>query len=240
MVTLGVLYSGLSFFGIRRGLHWAQVAVLSSAAAGFASFFLFLGFGYFDPFHSFVTVVLLQFLLLAVHGRLGPEHGLPAPMLREDRAWRLAQWGQLLLIAHSTALLCAGLVISFIGATSVFVPEDLEFMRTSRDHLLRAGPHLVPLVAHDRASFGGMLVASGMTYLMASLWGPRRGVRWLWWTLLLAGIPGFGAAIGIHLVVGYTSPWHLAPAFAGLGLFLAAMALAHPHLCAAAGEGPAR
>jgi dihydroorotate dehydrogenase len=236
MVTLGVLYSGLSFFGIRRGLRWARIAVLSSAMAGFASFFLFLGFGYFDPFHAFVSVVLLQFLLLAVHSRLGAEHGLPPPMLREDRPWRLAQWGQLLLIAHSTALLCAGLVISFIGATTVFVPEDLEFMRTTRDALLRAGPHLVPLVAHDRASFGGMLVTSGMTFLMASLWGLRRGVRWLWWTLLVAGIAGFGAAIGIHLVVGYSSPLHLAPAFAGLALFVAAMALSHPYLCATGAE----
>jgi hypothetical protein len=152
-------------------------------------------------------------------------------MLREDRRWRLAQWGQALLVAHSTALLAAGFVISFIGATQVFVPEDLEFMRTTREALLAAGPHLVPLVAHDRASFGGMLVASGMTFLMASLWGFRRGTRWLWWTLFLGGIPGYAAAIGIHVAVGYHSPFHLAPAFAGLVLFLAATALARPYLC---------
>jgi dihydroorotate dehydrogenase len=231
MVTVGVLYSGLSLFGIRRGLPWARVAVLASAVAGFASFFLFLGFGYFDPFHAFVTVVLLQFLLFGIHGRLGPERPMPPPMLREDRRWRLAQWGQLAFVLHSTALLAAGLVISFVGATEVFVPEDLEFMRTTRDALLGAGPHLLPLVAHDRASFGGMLVASGMTFLMASLWGFRRGTGWLWWTLLLGGIPGYAAAIGIHFAVGYRSPWHLAPAFAGLLLFIAAVALSHPYLC---------
>jgi hypothetical protein len=77
-----------------------------------------------------------------------------------------------------------------------------------------------------------MVVASGMTFLMASLWGFRRGTSWLWWTLFLGGIPGYAAAIGIHLAVGYHSPLHLAPAFAGLVLFLVATALSRPYLCA--------
>ena len=41
--------------GIRSGLHWAQKSVFLSAFTGFASFFLFLGFGYLDTFHAFVT-----------------------------------------------------------------------------------------------------------------------------------------------------------------------------------------
>jgi dihydroorotate dehydrogenase len=90
MLAIGVFYLGLSLYGIRRGLHWARVTVLSSAFAGFGSFFLFLGFGYFDPFHAFVTAVLFQFLLLALHGRLGTPVP-PRPDLREDRAWRLSQ-----------------------------------------------------------------------------------------------------------------------------------------------------
>ena len=42
MVAIGVMYVGLSLFGIRRGLHWAQIAVFVSAFTGFATFFLFL------------------------------------------------------------------------------------------------------------------------------------------------------------------------------------------------------
>ena len=106
MVTLGVLYTGLSLFGIRAGLGWARVAVLASAAAGFASFFLFLGFGYFDPFHAFVTAVLFQFVLLGLMGRLGTPAP-PRPDLREDRAWRLSQWGQLVFVVHGVALVSA-------------------------------------------------------------------------------------------------------------------------------------
>ena len=63
MVAIGVMYVGLSLFGIRRGLHWAQLSVFVSAFVGFASFFLFLGFEYFDNFHAFVTLALLQLLL---------------------------------------------------------------------------------------------------------------------------------------------------------------------------------
>jgi len=235
MIAIGILYTGLSFFGIRRGQHWAWVAVVSSALVGFASFFLFLGFGYFDPFHAFVTVLLFQFLVMGVHCSLGDPHETAAPGLHNDRAWYFSQWGQLLLVAHGVALGVAGLVICGVGITQVFVPEDLEFMRTTREALADIGPHLIPLVAHDRASFGGMLVVAGMTFLMAALWGFRRGRSWLWWTLLLAGIPGYVGAIGVHYAVGYHNWFHLAPAFAGLALFAAAMGLARPYLCAAPG-----
>ena len=43
----------------------------------FGSFFLFLGFGYFDPFHAFVTAVLFQFLLLMIHSHLAPPTPIP-------------------------------------------------------------------------------------------------------------------------------------------------------------------
>ena len=231
MLAIGVMYCGLSWFGVRRGLHWAMVAVEASAFAGFASFFLFLGFGYFDPFHAFVTVVLLQLLLLGVHSRLGPTASLPPPDLHNDARWLCALWGQLLCIAQASAFVVAGLVISFVGVTSVFVPEDLEFMGTTARELHLRSPHLLSLVAHDRASFGGMLVASGLAFLMSGLWGLRRGASWLWWTALLAGTPGFVAALGVHFAVGYENVWHLTPAFAGLAIFLTGLALSHPCLC---------
>jgi dihydroorotate dehydrogenase len=231
MIAIGAMYLGLSTDGIRRGLHWAQQSVFISAVTGFASFFLFLGFGYLDTFHAFVTVVLVQFLLLGIHSRLGAYTPAVPPPLRGDRAWRRSLWGQLLLILHGCGLLGAGVMISAIGVTQVFVHEDLEFMRTTAEALRAASPRLVPLVAHDRATLGGMLLASGWVFLLPALWGFRNGSARLWWTMLVAGVSAYAAALGIHLTVGYTSLVHLLPAFGGLVIFLLGLGLSFAYLC---------
>lgn len=231
MIAIGAMYLALSLCGIRRGLHWAQQTVFISAATGFASFFLFLGFGYLDTFHAFVTAVLFQLLLLALHSRLGTHLPDVAPPLREDPAWRRANWGQLLLVVHGFGLLCAGLTISVIGVTEVFVPQDLEFMQTTAEALSGAHARLVPLVAHDRATLGGMLLASGWLFLLPVLWGFRNGSAWLWWSLLVSGCSAYAAALGIHYGVGYLSLVHLLPVFGGLGLLLLGLGLSRSYLC---------
>ena len=232
MIAIGAFYIFLSWFGVRRGWHWAKKSVQASAFAGFASFFLFLGFGYFDPFHAFVTAVLLQLLLMSLPTKLGPAEPSPYPDLRRDRAWRLSQWGQLVFVAHGFSLICAGVTIAGVGSSHVFVPEDLEFMQTTGEALQNANPRLLPVVAHDRASFGGMLVCNGLVMLTSALWGFRRGARWLWWMYLAACVPAYAAAIGVHLGVGYMNPMHLAPAMGGFGLLLAGLALSYGYLAA--------
>ena len=67
---------------------------------------------------------------------------------------RRALWGQLLMIGVGGGLTVAGVVISSVGFTSVFVPTDLDFMGTHADHLRAADPHLLPFIAHDRAGSG--------------------------------------------------------------------------------------
>jgi dihydroorotate dehydrogenase len=231
MVAIGLLYVGLSVFGIRRGLHWARQSVFISAFTGFATFFLFLGFGYLDTFHAFVTAALLQLLLLGVHARLGVYVPEMRPDLRGDRAWRLGLWGQLLLVIHGFALLAAGIAISLIGITEVFVQEDLEFLGTTVAALSSANPRLIPLVAHDRATLGGMLLASGWLFLLPALWGYRRNSPWLWWSLLIAGSIAYVAATGVHHAVGYLNFKHLLPAFGGFALMLLGLILSYPFLC---------
>jgi dihydroorotate dehydrogenase len=231
MVAIGAMYLGLSLNGVRRGLHWAQQSIFISAFTGFASFFLFLGFGYLDAFHAFVTAILFQFLLLALHSRLGTYKPDVAPLLRGGRAWRRGLWGQLLLVIHGFGLLGAGAMISAIGVTGVFVKEDLEFMHTTAEALTSAHARLVPLVAHDRATLGGMLLASGWVFLLPVLWGFRNGSAWLWWTMLVAGCSAYAAALGIHLDVGYMSLVHLLPAFGGLALLLIGLGLSYSWLC---------
>jgi dihydroorotate dehydrogenase len=75
-----------------------------------------------------------------------------------------------------------------------------------------------------------MLIATGLGVWLSAQWGIGPGRRWLWWTYLLAGPPAFVAAIGVHFAVGYINPVHLAPAFAGLVVYLAAMGLLRPWL----------
>jgi hypothetical protein len=139
-----------------------------------------------------------------------------------------------LLIIHGFGLLAAGAGISAIGVTEVFVHEDLEFMQTTADALRTANPRLVPLIAHDRATFGGMLLAAGWAFVLPALWGFRKGSAWLWWTLGIAGLAAYLAAIGVHFAVGYTDLGHLLPAFGGVALFLLGLGLSYPFLC---GEG---
>lgn len=230
MLAIGVLYVQLAVHAVRFGAHWAHTTIGVSAATGFLSFFLFLGYGYFDPLHAVVSLVLLPLFLLGLRARADAPPAVPAPDLRNDRAWHLAQWGQLGTVALGIGLIGAGATIIGVGLTSVYVPEDLAFLCVSAAELRSASERLAPLVAHDRAGLGGALIANGLGVLLLGLWGIRRGARWVWWTLLLAGAPGFAAALGVHWAIGYLDPWHLAPGVLGLALFLATLTLLGPYL----------
>ena len=109
--------------------------------------------------------------------------------------------------------------------TRVFVPEDLHFLATSAEALGAAGAHLVPLIAHDRAALGGMLIAAGLLFALIPMWGFRVGQTWVWRALLAAGLVGYGSAIAVHIQVGYLDALHLAPALAGLAALLVGLAL---------------
>lgn len=232
MLSLGLLYVSTAFFGERNGQHWTRCAVLSSAFIGFLSFFLFLGFGYFDPFHAFISAVLFQFILMGLRSPLAPTQP-RIPDRHNTPAWRRALWGQLLFVIHGGAILTAGCAISTFGVTTVFVPEDLAFMGATADELLVINPRLIPLVAHDRASFGGMLMSTGVMVLLAAMWGWQRGQRWLWYSLATAGTLAYGLTVAIHWNVGYTSLKHLLPAYGGLAALWLGLALSREWMCKA-------
>src|SRR5688572_23532066 len=86
-------------------------------------------------------------------------------------------------------------------------------MGVTVEALKAASPGLLPLVAHDRATFGGMM----FVFQLSALWGFRRGAGGLWWTMLISGLSAYAAAIGVHYTVLYTSPEHLLPAWTPLG-----------------------
>lgn len=227
MLSIGILYVGLTRGAIRQRQGWAWAAVATSASVGFPNFFLFLGFGYFDPLHALVSVLLLPFFLVGLfwgHPRGPADYGRPGLGLRNDRAWQLGTFGQLCFVLLGVGLAAGGLAIAFTGITQVFVPSDLVYLADAQLSLQAISPQLVPLVAHDRAGFGGALFSNAIAVLLAALWGFRPGSRWLWWTLLCAGLPGFGAAIGIHYVVAYTDPLHIAPVWLAALLYTLGLA----------------
>ncbi len=214
MMSLGLLYMMLAYFGVRRGRSWAQEAVVYSSFAGFLTFFAFLAYGYFDAFHAFVAGCMLPMAIQCAVGRTASSQKC-VPDHKNDTAWRRACWGQLFWVLEAAGLLSAGMAITILGGTHVFVNSDLAYLGTTLDSLSVLHANLVPLVAHDRATFGGMLLSSGIAVLIVALWGFRRGERWLWWTVGLGGLPAYIATLWIHHSIQYTDALHLSPVFIG-------------------------
>jgi hypothetical protein len=145
----------------------------------------------------------------------------------DPRCWPGWLWAALV-----GGLAVAGMVISTVGFTSVFVPTDLDFMGTHADHLRAADPNLLPFIAHDRAGFGGALVGAGLAILLISMWGWRRGQRWVWWCLLLGCTFGTVPVLIVHFAIGYTHVEHLAPVYVLVAVTATALALSRRYLTA--------
>lgn len=229
MISIGVIYYQLARYGLRSGLHWTRTALLTSAAVGFSSFFLYLGYGYFDPLHAAAALILFPMFMLSMRR----HRELPSwkrPNLINDRTWRLAQWGQLMMVTLGFSLAVGGIVISTVGITEVFVPQDLEYLCATPAMLNEINERLLPLIAHDRAGFGGALFSDAIGILTIALWGINQGQRWLWWTFLLGGLPGFVAGLSVHLTIGYTDFVHLLPAYFVLMLYVFGLIFLYPYL----------
>ena len=220
LIAIGVMYLWLAEFPLRRREAWAWWALAISGGAGFLSFLAYLGYGYLDTWHGVATLAIAPIFLggLFATRSLRREKVKPAPL-----DWRSVPGiGRLLLLASTAGIIAAGLTIMTVGMTAVFVPTDLEFMGITVRELRAFNDHLVPLIAHDRAGFGGALVSCGVAMFLAVLYG--RPSRSLWQALALAGVFGFACAIGIHPIIGYTNFMHLAPAMVGCVVFALGLA----------------
>jgi multisubunit Na+/H+ antiporter MnhB subunit len=230
MVAIGVLYAGLAWGGIRRGWTWSRYAYLASGAVGFPTLFYFLSSGFVEPLHVAAAVTLFPMFVLAVRRRPGRPRWAVLPDGPERTRLR-AVTGQLVMIAVGAGMLTGGAAISVIGMSSVFVDTDLSFLNTAAHHLDTVNPRLVPFIAHDRAGFGGALMSAAVAVILLSVWGWRRGESWVWWTLTLTAVTGFGPAVLVHAAIGYTSVEHLIPVYLGIGLTAVSLYLSRPYLC---------
>jgi hypothetical protein len=226
LVAIGLLYLWLVEFPLKHGEAWAWWLFLLSGTEGFASFFAYLGYGYLDTWHGLATLGLLPCFVLGLARswstlrRPARITALRTPSIRVP--WiSQAGLGRGCLLATAAGLVAGGLTILLVGMTCVFVPQDLGYLGAGVEELRALNARLVPLIAHDRAGFGGAACCFGLL-MFGCVWcgTPSRS---LWQVLALSGTIAFVAAIGVHPVIGYNDAVHLAPAV--LGAFMYATGL---------------
>jgi hypothetical protein len=240
LIAIATLYLWLAVFPLRAGNAWAWWALCASGVVGFGSFLTYLGYGYLDTWHGVATLALLPTFVggiwlshrsvIAKSASDGADTSWRS-LLRSgmNYSWRSsAGVGRACLLMAAMGMIGAGATIQTIGMTRVFVPTDLAFMELTRDQVDAINPRLIPLIAHDRAGFGGG-VAAGLL-VAACVWCGARS-RSLWQALLIGGIAGWSTAVGIHPIIGYNDAGHLAPAVAGATLYFFGLALTHSSMC---------
>ena len=246
LVAIGVLYLWLIRFPLSEGRAWAWWALAIGGGFGFVSFVEYLGTGYIDSWHAVAMLaLLLPFLLGLARSRQGLRGAagvgtLVVPGARPPLR-SLASLGRVLLLLTAVGMVVVGAAVATIGTAVVFVPQDLAFLGLERAALDAIDPRLVPLIAHDRAGFGAGLATTGLTVLASVHCG--RPSRSLWEALALAGLAGFGSAVGFHGIIGYIDVVHVGPAVVAGAVFLAGLVLSRPAMCAghhAAAAEPAR
>lgn len=228
LISSGVLYMWLTEFPLRQRKAWAWWLFVISCIAGFGSFLAYLGYGYLDTWHGVATLIIFPCFLIGLiktRSLLDQPRGIRSLTIRGSNPPWLSSFGvgRALLLATAGGMIAGGLTVMTFGMTRVFVPQDLTFIGLARSDVQQINDHLIPLIAHDRAGFGGAICTVGIVVFFCVWCGtPSRS---LWQVLCVAGVIGFAAAIGIHPLVGYNDLIHLAPAILGAIMFLVGLAL---------------
>lgn len=218
IMAVGFLYMWLTEFPLRNRESWAWYLLLFSGIIGFGSFLTYLGYDYLDTWHGVATAMLLPFFIAGL---------VRSYTLIKDNASVRDIWsarepvdfrsgygiGKLFLFFSSWGMFAAGTTIMIVGMTEVFVPQDLQYMDITVCGIEKINKNLKPLIAHDRAAFGGGLSTIGLLYFFIV----RRAepVINLWQIIALSMSIGFATAIGVHFFIGYTDTTHLLPAYFG-------------------------
>jgi hypothetical protein len=230
LVAVGSLYMWMAEFPLRRREVWSWWLFVISGLMGFGSFLAYLGYGYLDTWHGLATLLLLPCFIVGL-ARSYSFLPKPAPIGSLLKPSISIPWGSLFglgrlcLLGTAVGMILGGVTIMIVGMTRVFVPQDLTFMGMAAADLHAINPRLIPLIAHDRAGFGGGICLCGITVLFCVWCGtPSRS---LWEVLCLAGAVGFSSAIGIHPIVGYNDFSHLAPAILGAMIFTIGLLLTY-------------
>lgn len=228
LLAIGSIYMWLAYYPLANGRPWAWMAFAVSGLLGFGSFLLYIGYGYFDQWHGIATILLLPIFaigLLQSRNRLSKPRRCCAFLPRWDSVDPRSPKSlpRCLLFVYAGGLILGGLVICIVGVTTIFVPQDLEFIQLCAADIREISRNLLGVIAHDRAGFGGGLLTTGVTlWIILANAELSLSFRQI---LTLSGLFGFVPAIGVHFYVGYTDFIHLLPAYIGATIFLIAMVL---------------
>lgn len=232
LLGLGLMYVWLTVFPLAAGEQWAWWVWLLSGTLGFLSFLSYLGYGYLDTWHGLATLALLPAYVVGMARSRRLVGPLDVRSLARHGGWLARRdgfaLGRAILVLGAAATASGGLAVLRVGLGDTFVPEDLKFMGVTADQLRDIDPHLVPLLAHDRAGFGGGVFTLGFTTMLC-LWCARPS-RHLHQAVALSGVAALTAALGVHFVVGYTDAWHLLPAATAAVFLVVGLVIHHPGL----------
>lgn len=241
IMAVGLLYMWLAEFPLRHQQAWAWYLFLFSGLIGFGSFMTYLGYGYFDSWHGIATALLLPFFitgLIRSYALVKPLAGIKDVFLLKGRIDLKTRYGigRLFLLFSALGMFTAGTTIMAVGMTTIFVPQDLAYMNITVCGIEKINTNLKPLIAHDRAAFGGGLATIGLLYFFIIRRSPP-AIN-LWQIILLSMTVGFSTAIGVHFLIGYTSFTHLVPAYFGASTSAVGLVLTYPGMRKPGSEYP--
>ena len=165
LIAIAALYLWLAEFPMREGQAWAWWTLLASGIAGFREFSDLSRLRLSRHWHGVATILLLPCFVggLWKTRRIAKARTSWLTALRPRASFTMQSRtgvGIVCLLMSAIGTIGAGTTIQFIGMTSVFVQTDLTFMEITASQLDAINPRLIPLIAHDRAGFGGGLPRS--------------------------------------------------------------------------------
>jgi hypothetical protein len=229
LVAVGVMSGWLTGGPLRRREAWAWWALLFAGVATYGSFLTFLAYGYLEPWHAaFVCIVSAIGItgLILTRPHLGDKRGL----VDAFRAPAANGWlssprgrGRLIVGALAMGIGAGGISILVIASSVVFVPQDTAFIGLDSAGISTLSERLVPIMAHDRAGFGGGMVAIAILFAATAWRGLRLGEAGAWPALAVSGLIYYVPTLVVHIAIDYTSLVHLLPVYGGLAALFTAL-----------------
>lgn len=216
LFAVGLLYLWMAHSLLKQNAVWAWWGFFLSGYLGVSSFLSYFLTDYLDIWHGLGSIGLMLTITL---GLVASFPALPRPRgLSQiwpsgifDNLFSRFTVGRLILSVWAFGMMVGGFLVLETGVVRVFVPEDLQFMRSTVDVLQQINPQVIPFVAHDRIGFGGALISCGVAALGCIWHGLKPGGRVALAVLCGAWFMQTITAIGVHPLVGYNSLWHLFP-----------------------------